>query len=101
MSFSAQSLMQARDVLEEAARQKMILLRHIREQGRKIADLEREVQKQTSMCATAQQMLCDARSEIKALRAQIPDEATQRAFDDLVQYLTAPSEMHPELRMAA
>jgi septal ring factor EnvC (AmiA/AmiB activator) len=101
MSFSAQTLMQARDVLQEAARQKMTLLRHIREQGRKIGDLEREVQKQTSMCATAQQMLSDARSEIKALRAQMPDEATQRAFDDLVQYLSAPSEMHPELRLAA
>jgi septal ring factor EnvC (AmiA/AmiB activator) len=101
MSFSAQTLMQAREMLQEAARQKMTLLRHIREQGRKIADLEREVQKQTSMYSTAQQVLADARCEIKALRAQLPDEATQRAFDDLSQYLTAPSEMHPELRMAA
>ena len=101
MSFSAQTLMQAREMLLEAARQKMTLLRHIREQGRKIADLEREVQKQTSMCATSQQLLSDARCEIKALRAQLPDEATQRAFDDLSQYLTAPSEMHPELRIAA
>ena len=41
------------------------------------------------------------RQENEHLRSQLPDEATQRAFEDLSQYLTAPAQTRAELRMAA
>lgn len=101
MSLSAQPMNQAREALLEAAREKVGLLRAVKEQARKISDLEREVQRQASARAQAERALTDSRNEVKALRAQLPDDATVRAFQDLEQYLSAPSESNPELRIAA
>ena len=101
MQITAPTLSQAREALIEASQQRLALLGQIREQGRKIADLEREVQKQAGLRSTAEQQLADARVEIEALRAQLPDDATLSAFDALQQFLTSPSEVHPELRLAA
>ena len=101
MSISAQSLTQAREALIAAATQKLSLLAQLKEQGRKITELEREVQKLATCYSQAQQSLVDARNEIEALRAQLPDAATINAYESLVDYMTAPSEVHPELRIAA
>jgi septal ring factor EnvC (AmiA/AmiB activator) len=99
--ISAQTLTQAREALIESATQKLSLLQQIKEQGKKITELEREVQKLATSCSQAQQALVDARAEIEALRAQLPDAATINAYERLVDYMTAPSEIHPELRIAA
>ena len=101
MSMSAQTLTQARETLIEAATQKLSLLTQLKEQGRKITELEREVQKLATNYSQAQQSLVDARNEIEALRAQLPDAATINAYEALVNYMTAPAEVHPALRIAA
>ena len=101
MSMSAQTLTQARETLIEAATQKLALLTQLKEQGRKITELEREVQKLATNFSQAQQALVDARNEIEALRAQLPDAATINAYEALVNYMTAPAEVHPALRIAA
>ena len=101
MSFTANTLNTAREALIEAATQKISLLGQIKEQGRKITDLEREVQKQMTARSQAEQALASARLEIEALRNQLPDDATKSAFNSLVQFLSAPAETHPELRIAA
>jgi hypothetical protein len=41
----------------------------------------------------AEQALTEARQEIEALRAQVPDEATISAYNALVEYLTTPSQL--------
>src|SRR5688572_29297029 len=101
MSMSAQTLTQARETLIEAATQRLSLLTQLKEQGRKITELEREVQKLATNFSQAQQALVDARNEIEALRAQLPDAATINAYEALVNYMTAPAEVHPALRIAA
>ena len=101
MSISAQSLTQAREALIAAATQKLSLLAQLKEQGRKITELEREVQKQMTLRDQAEQALADARREIDALRGQMPDDATLNAYHNLVEYLTTPSELNPQLRVAA
>ena len=101
MSINAQTLTQAREALIGAAQQKLTLLSQLKEQGRKIAELEREVQKQSTAAAHATRALEDARMEIQALRAQLPDQATINAFDALLDFLSAPAESHPQLRLAA
>jgi chromosome segregation ATPase len=101
MSMSAQTLTQAREVMIAAAEQRLSLLAQIKEQGRKITELEREVQKLATNFSQAQQALVDARNEIEALRAQLPDAATINAYEALVNYMTAPGEVHPQLRIAA
>lgn len=101
MSMSAQTLTQAREALVTAATQKLSLLAQLKEQGRKITELEREVQKLATSFSQAQQSLVDARNEIESLRAQLPDAATVNAYEALVDYMTAPAEVHPELRIAA
>ena len=101
MSITAQPLAQARESLISLAQERISLVTQVKEQGRKISDLEREVQKQATLKSQAEQALVDARREIEALRAQVPDEATQNAFRDLVQFLTSPAETHPALRLAA
>src|SRR4030095_6084210 len=95
MSISAQTLTQAREALIEAATQRLSLLQQIKEQGKKIIELEREVQKLATNFSQAQQALVDARSEIEALRAQLPDAATINAYERLVDYMTAPADIHP------
>ena len=101
MSMTAPALQQAREFLMDGAAQRITLLRHIKEQGRKITELEREVQKQMTLRDQAEQALSDARKEIEALRAQMPDDATFTAYHNLVEYLTQPSELNPLLRVAA
>ncbi len=90
MSFNAETITQARQLLIAATRDKLELAAQLRDQARKIADLEREVQKQAN-----------ARIEIQALRTMIPDEPTRRAFDDLVEYLATPAQNFGEMRVAA
>lgn len=99
--ISAQTMIQAREALMTLASEKITLQGQLKEQAKKIADLEREVQKQASAAAEAREALTDAKREIEALRAQMPDDATIRAHESLVDYLTAPSEEHPLLRIAA
>jgi chromosome segregation ATPase len=101
MSITADSLQQAREALIAFSQQKISLLSQIREQGKKIVDLEREVQKQATAASTAREALASAKIEIEALRSLVPSDETQRAFDDLVQFLSAPAETHPEMRIAA
>jgi len=59
------------------------------------------VQKLATNLSQAQQSLADARAEIEALRAQLPDAATINAYEALVEFMTAPAEVHPALRIAA
>lgn len=99
--ITSQTLTQAREALVAAGEQKRSLQIQVNNQARKIADLEREVQKLASSLSQTQQYLVSARQEIQVLRSQLPDEATQRAFDDLTQVLSAPSEGGLELRLAA
>ncbi|HYO08152.1 MAG TPA: hypothetical protein VER17_04210 [Tepidisphaeraceae bacterium] len=101
MSLTAPILEQAREALLEAANQKLTLLGAVKEQGRKIAELEREVQKQETGRMQAEQALADAKIEIESLRSQIPDSRFINAYEALTQFLTAPSEVHPDLRIAA
>jgi hypothetical protein len=101
MSLAPEILEQAREALIEAANQKITLVGAIKEQGRKIYELEREVQKQMTGRVQAEAALADARVEIESLRSQIPSTATINAFNALTDFLIAPSEVHPELRIAA
>jgi hypothetical protein len=101
MKITADILEQAREALVDATQQKIALLAAVKEQGRKIMDLEREVQRQMTSRAQAEQALAAARTEIDALRSQVPGEAAQSAFEALTQFLAAPAEIHPELRLAA
>ncbi len=101
MSMSSTPLNQAREALVAAAQQKIILIGQVRDQGRKIFDLEQEIQRLATTLSQTQQALSDARREIEALRGQLPDAATVNAFNSLVEYLTNPGEMCPELRIAA
>ena len=101
MSMNATALQQAREFLMDGAEQRITLLRHVKEQGRKITELEREVQKQMTLRDQAEQALLEARKEIDALRGQLPDDATITAYHSLVEYLTQPSELNPQLRVAA
>ena len=101
MSMNATALRQARDFLMESQAERITLIRHVKEQGRKITELEREVQKQMTLRDQAEQALADARREIDALRGQIPDDATITAYHNLVDYLVQPSELNPQLRVAA
>ncbi len=99
--ITSQTLTQAREALILSAEQKHELQVQVNAQARKIFELEREVQKLASTLSNTQQWLTEARQEISALRSQLPDDATQRAFDDLTQYLTAPSEVRGDMRLAA
>ena len=99
--ISAQTLTQAREAMIEAATQRLSLLQQLKEQGKKIVELEREVQKLATNFSQAQQALVDAKNEIEALRAQLPDAATINAYARLDDYMSAPADIHPELRIAA
>ena len=101
MKITADILEQAREALVNETSQKITLLAAIKEQGRKITELEREVQRQMTARASAEQALQAARVEIDALRTQVPTEAAQYAFESLTQFLASPAEIHPELRIAA
>jgi hypothetical protein len=101
MSISAPTLVQAREALVSTHTRVLNLLSQVKEQGRKIVELEREVQKQATAASQAQQALASAKIEIEALRSQIPDDATVNAFNSLTQFLSAPAEEHPSLRFAA
>jgi chromosome segregation ATPase len=101
MSFSSEILEQAREALIETASQRLTLIGAIKEQGRKIAELEREVQKQMTGRVQAEAMCSELKREVETLRSMIPDDATVSAFEALTDYLKAPADSHPELRIAA
>jgi chromosome segregation ATPase len=101
VKITADILEQAREQLVDAQSQKITLLAAIKEQGRKITELEREVQRQMTARASAEQALQAARQELDALRTQVPSERAQSAFESLTQYLVSPADIHPELRIAA
>ena len=101
MSFSSEILEQAREALIESASQRLTLVGAIKEQGRKIAELEREVQKQQTGRVQAEAQVAELKREVEAIRAMIPDDATVNAFEALTQFLSAPAAVHPELRIAA
>jgi septal ring factor EnvC (AmiA/AmiB activator) len=101
MSMTAAPLAQARAALIEAGQQRLALIAQLTEQRQKISDLEAEVQIQADAAARATQALADARTEIEALRAQMPDAATVRAYHALTEVLTAPSVEKYGLRIAA
>ena len=65
MSMTAQALEQARTFLQDGAVERITLLRHIKEQGKKITELEREVQKQMTLRDQAEQALADALSSLR------------------------------------
>ena len=101
MKITADILEQARGALVDATSQKITLLAAVKEQGRKITELEREVQRQMTRREQAEQALCAARIELDAVRTQVPSEQAMSAFETLTQYLASPAEIHPELRIAA
>ncbi len=101
MLISADTLTQAREALVQTAQERISLIAQVKDQGRKISDLEREVQKQANARSAAEQMLAESHREIEALRAQLPTDAAIRAHEALANYLSAPSEIHPSLRSAA
>ena len=101
MSFSAQTLIQARQAMIVGAQQRISLLGQIADQNRKIFELEQEIQRLAGSLSQTQQALVDARGEIEALRAQLPDAATIAAYEALVEFMVSPERSHPELRIAA
>ena len=101
MKLSHEILEQARAALVEAAQTKVNLVAAIKEQGRKIFELEREVQKQMTGRVQAEEALAAARIELEAIRAQIPSDATVNAYQALGEFLSAPASIHPQLRIAA
>jgi septal ring factor EnvC (AmiA/AmiB activator) len=101
MAITAPSLVQAREALNGLAQQRQQLVYTVQQQGKKIVDLEHEVQRMATALSAARQQLADARIEIEALRSQIPDHDTIRAFDDLVEYMSGTAEAQQPLRLAA
>ena len=101
MSITAPSLVQAREALVTLTQQRQQLVYTVQQQGKKIVDLESEIQRMATALSAAQQQLADANIEIESLRTQIPDFATVRAFDDLVEHLSGTSESQNPLRIAA
>ena len=101
MAITAPSLVQAREALNGLAQQRQQLVYTVQQQGKKIVDLEHEVQRMATALSAARQQLADARIEIEALRSQIPDHDTIRAFDDLVEYMSGTAESQQSLRLAA
>ena len=101
MSITAPSLLQAREALNTLTQQRQQLVYTVQQQGKKIVDLEHEVQRMATALSSAQQQLADARIEIESLRSQIPDHATVRAFDDLVEYMSGAADAQQPLRLAA
>jgi len=101
MLISADTLIQAREALVQTAQERINLIAQVKDQGRKIYDLEREVQKQANARSAAEQALAESRREIEALRAQLPSDQAIAAHEALMNYLAAPSEIHPALRAAA
>jgi hypothetical protein len=100
MALNAETLTQARDAISNLARHNIILLEQLQEQSQKISDLEREVQRQASICSQARQELINVRIENDGLRALVPTDATQKAFLDLEQSLADHPEQN-EWRIAA
>jgi hypothetical protein len=101
MAITAPSLVSARDALIDLAQQRQQLVLTVQAQGKKIFDLEHEVQRMATALSSAQQALADAKVEIEALRSQIPDHQTVRAFEDLVEYMSGAADQQPALRLAA
>ena len=96
MSISAQTLIQARESLTAIDRERQFLVCQVRDQGRKIVELETEVQRQANLLSYTQQLLADVRRECDALRSQLPDAATLEAYEALQQYLTRPEHVRKD-----
>jgi hypothetical protein len=101
VSITAPSLVQAREALLGLTQQRQELFQTVQRQGKKIVDLENEVQRMATALASAQQYLADAKIEIQSLRTQIPDSATVRAYEDLVDHLSGSEESFSPIRLAA
>jgi predicted dinucleotide-binding enzyme len=102
MTLNAQTLKHAREALATADMERQILAVQVREQGKKIVDLENEVQRQANLRSYTEQLLADAKREAEALRALLPDEATLKAFEELNRYVSAPEQQrHGLMRIAA
>jgi hypothetical protein len=101
MAITAPSLVQAREALGNLTYQRQQLFQTVQQQGKKIVDLENEVQRLATSLASAQQYLADAKIEIQSLRTQIPDSATVRAYEDLVEHLSGTDEGLSPVRLVA
>ena len=101
MAITAPSLVQAREALSSLTQQRQQLLITVNQQGKKIVDLEHEIQRMASALAVAQQQVADAKVEIESLRTQIPDFATVRAYEDLVEHMSGQNPTENTFRIAA
>ena len=101
MAITAPSLISAREALNALTQQRQQLVYTVQQQGKKIVDLEHEVQRMATALSSAQQALADAKIEIDALRSQIPDFETVRAYENLVEYMSGAADTQPVLRIAA
>jgi len=104
MSFTltAQTLVAARETLIAISRENADLLVQMRDQARKIMDLEREVQIQATAASQARHALVEAQAETEAVRAQLPDQATLNAFEALSDCMTTPVQSTSQpMRVAA
>ena len=101
-SFNAQTLTHAREALAAADQDRQNLAAQVREQAAKIMEFGLEIKRQMDLVNFNEQLLADARREIEALRAQLPDVETIEAFAELNRYLVAPeAERNESLRIAA
>jgi septal ring factor EnvC (AmiA/AmiB activator) len=101
MIITAQTLMQARESLIAAGHKQVMLMQQIKDQARRIAELEREIQQQVNARAQVEQTLAEVQADLEATKAQLPDESTEQAFEWLVQFLAAPAEHMGKMRVAA
>jgi septal ring factor EnvC (AmiA/AmiB activator) len=101
MAITAPSLIQAREALGTLTYQRQQLFQTVQQQGKKIVDLENEVQRMATALASSQQNLADAKIEIQSLRSQLPDAATVRAYEDLVEHLSGTDEAISPVRLVA
>ena len=99
--ITSPTLTQAQQTLGVVLQQRVVLQRQVSDQSIKIAEMEQEIQRLSSLLSQTQQQLITSREEASALRSQLPDEATVRAFNDLTEYLCHLTQAQPEMRMAA
>lgn len=101
MSISAQTLMQAREALIASGHQKLVLMSQVKDQARRIDELERQLNEQRQAYTQLEQALADTESELQKTKNQLPDDATHNAFEALVQFLAAPAQTGGDFRAAA
>ena|SRR5581483_8722063 len=101
MSISAQTLMQAREALIASGHQKLVLMSQIKDQDRRIEELEAQLNDQRQVCNQLEQTLAETQNELQKTKNQLPDDATYNAFEALVQFLAAPAQTGGDRRAAA